>query len=86
LAEYAVLAAGIAVACSLAVLFLSGGISELWGSKTTPMRSAPFNPPSSSPGVTFPKTLADCENGGWQNYRQFTSQDECTDYVMALAP
>ena len=86
MAEYALLAAGIAIACSLAVLFLGGGISDLWGSKTTPMRSAPFSPPSPSPGVTFPTTLEDCANDGWKNFAQFADEAACDAYVNGLTP
>lgn len=86
MAEYALLAAGIAVACSLAVLFLSGGISDLWVSKTTPIRSAPFSPPSSSPGLTYPTTLEECANDGWKNFAQFADEAACDAYVNGLTP
>ena len=79
MAEYAILAAAIAAACSIAVLFLSGGIGELFGSTSTPMKTAPFGPPSPSPGLTYPTTLAECANGGWKDFPQFTSEASACD-------
>ena len=86
MAEYAILAGAIAAACSIAILFLSGGIGELFGSTSTPMKTAPFRPPSTSSGLTYPTTLAECANGGWKNFPQFTSEAKCVEYVESLAP
>ena len=80
------LAAGIAIVCSLAVLFLSGGISNLFGSTATPMKTAPFRPPSPSPGLTYPTTLEECANEGWKNFAQFASEAACDAYVNGPTP
>jgi Flp pilus assembly pilin Flp len=86
MAEYAILVAAIAVGCSLAILFVSGGIGELFDSSAKPVRTAPFRPPAPPPEMTYPTTLADCQAGGWKDFPQFTSEEECIDYVDGLTP
>jgi Flp pilus assembly pilin Flp len=85
LSEYAVVIAGICVVCLIAALFVGGTISARFqgagDSVTTP--SAPFDPPD-QPTVTWPTKIEDCENGGWQNFPQFTDEQECIDYVNSL--
>ena len=44
-----------------------------------------FVPPA-SPALAYPTTLEDCEDGGWQNYAQFESEDECKQYVEGNTP
>lgn len=85
LAEYAVIIAAIAVACMLAVLFLAAGIRDRFESSDQPSPQAPFVPPT-SPALAYPTTLEDCEDGGWQNYAQFESEEECKQYVEDNTP
>ena len=84
LAEYAVIVAAIAVACMVAVLFLAAGIQGRFDSTNGPSPQAPFVPPR-SPGLSYPAKLEDCEDGGWKNYAQFESEEQCKDYVESLA-
>lgn len=35
--------------------------------------------------ASVPTSKADCKNGGWEDYSQFDSQKECTDFVKAQA-
>jgi Flp pilus assembly pilin Flp len=86
MAEYAILAAAITVGCAPAMLFLSGAIGALFGSTARPVRTAPFQPPSPSPELTYPTTLAECEDGGWRDFPQFASEAECIDFVDGLTP
>ena len=44
---------------------------------------APLTPPVAP---SFPKTLADCAEGGWRNYTQFENEGECRDYVRSTTP
>ena len=83
LAEYAVVVAGIAVACVVAALFLSAVIGSDVGATVKP---APFQPPASPPQLVWPTKLEDCEAGGWRNFVQFDNEAECKDYVNGLTP
>jgi hypothetical protein len=85
LAEYAVIIAAIAVACLIAVLFLVAAIRGRFDSPDQPSSQAPFVPPP-SPGLSYPTTLEDCENGGWMNYAQFPDETECKKYVEQHTP
>ena len=85
LAEYAVIIAAIAVACMIAVLFLAAGIRGRVESSDQPPPQAPVVPPT-SPALAYPTTLEDCEDGGWRNYVQFESEEECKEYVEDNAP
>ena len=86
--DYTLIVAGICVVCALALLFVSGGINGLFDDTGTRIQQqqAPLEPPVSSPPLTWPSSLADCENGGWQNYPQFDDQVECEQYVDDLTP
>jgi Flp pilus assembly pilin Flp len=85
LAEYAVIVAAIAVACTIAVVFLVAGIRGRFDSTDQPPPQSPFVPPVSPP-LAYPATLEDCENGGWKNYVQFRSEDDCKRYVEEHTP
>lgn len=87
LPEYAIVVAGLAVACLFVLLLLGFGIKGRFESDTpgTPATPAPLTPPASPP-ASNPTTLADCENGGWRNYPQFRDEAECRDYVEGLGP
>ena len=72
--------------CLVGVLFLGGGIGDLFGSNANRIgRAGPFVPPRSG-AVTFPGSDADCVDDGWQNYAQFADESECLDYVASLTP
>ena len=76
--------AGLAVLVA-AVLFLAAGIRGRFESSDQPPPQAPFVPPT-SPALAYPTTLEDCEDGGWRNYVQFESEEECKEYVEDNAP
>jgi Flp pilus assembly pilin Flp len=85
--EYALLVAGLAIACVLAVLFLSGAIAGLFGSTSKPVQSpGVFQPPVRTPGLTWPTSLEECKDGGWRAYAQFADEKACTKYVESLTP
>jgi hypothetical protein len=88
MAEYAVVLAGIAVLCLLAIMFLAAGIRGRFESTNTPTPAGPFEPPSTGdlPQLTYPTTIAECEHGGWRNFAQFRNEAECTQYVDSLKP
>jgi Flp pilus assembly pilin Flp len=83
--EYAIVVGAIVLVCIAAALFLGLAIRGQLGSASDPVRTAPFEPPRSPP-VTWPSTLADCEDGGWRNYPQFENEAKCREYVERLRP
>jgi Flp pilus assembly pilin Flp len=84
MAEYALVLAGIAMAVILAVGALGGGISDLFGSNgreiagTRPPRVIP------APPLVYPTTLEQCVDPGWHTYPQFSSEEDCREYVEGL--
>jgi hypothetical protein len=88
MAEYAVVLAGIAVLCLLAVVFLAAGIRGRFESANPPTPAGPLEPPSigTVPQLTYPTTIAECEHGGWRNFSQFRNEAECREYVDSLTP
>ena len=88
MAEYAVIVAAIAVGCVLAALFLGVTIKGLFensgGDSSIP--AAPFTPPATTPGLTYPTGLEQCERGGWRDFAQFRNERECADYVRSVKP
>jgi Flp pilus assembly pilin Flp len=84
--EFALLVAGVAVACIVAVLFLGGAVNGLWDRSSKPVSPNTFTPPSDPPSAVTPSTAADCENGGWTNYPQFETEQECLDSVAEITP
>ena len=55
------------------------------GGGTTSTPSAPPTPPAGGGpgGPPTPLTVADCKNGGWTNYPQFTNQGQCVSSVVS---
>jgi Flp pilus assembly pilin Flp len=87
LGEYAVLVAGVALVCVFALLFLSGAISGLFSSSGDQQQpGGAFTPPVPRSDLEWPKTIEDCEDGGWRNYAQFKNERECTKYVRDITP
>lgn len=82
-----VIAAGIAVAVVVAVLFLGGTFSALWDRSSKPVPGAltpPANPPSDTPVVPEPATEEDCADGGYRNYGALFSpqtEEACRQWV-----
>jgi Flp pilus assembly pilin Flp len=83
-AEFALVVAGIAVACIVAVLFLGGAVGGLWDRSTKPVAPSTFDPPNAS--VTEPMSMQDCEGDGWRSFPQFATQQACFDFVAGLNP
>ena len=87
MAEYAMIAASIAVGCLLAVVVLGSTIKALFeDSSGSSIPAAPFTPPATTPGLTSPTTLEQCEHGAWRDFAQFRNERECKDYVHSLEP
>lgn len=84
-AEYAVLVGIIALFCILALVFLGLAISERFRATGEPEPQAPFRPPERG-GLVYPRTVEDCEDGGWRNFVQFESEEACKEYVESLKP
>ena len=49
-AEFALVVAGVAIACIVAVLFLGGAVGGLWDRSTKPVTPSTFDPPEPSVG------------------------------------
>ena len=84
--EYALVAGGVALVCLVAVLYLGGGIGDLFGSSAKRVPSSGAFVPPVSGTVTFPASDDDCANDGWRAFAQFTDEAECHAYVASLAP
>ena len=83
LAGYAILIGAIAVGCAFALLFLGGGVADLWESDSKPIQSrGPFLPPTPAATIPLPTTLEACVDPGWATY-DFTSLTECEEYVRS---
>ncbi len=85
-AEFALIVAGVAVACIVGVLFLGGAVGGLWDRSTKPVTPGTFTPPSDPPTTPTPATAADCMNEGWKSYPRFHTEQECLDFVAGIAP
>ena len=83
--EYAVVVGAIAVVCIVAALFLGLALKGQYESASEPVQQAPFEPPRSAP-LTWPTSLADCEDGGWRDFPQFRDEADCRAYVEDLSP
>src|SRR5262245_2293370 len=84
MSEYALILGGIAITCMLVLLALGGGIAHVFDKSRDPVQrsgSGSFTPPST---LTWPTSLAECADPGWQNYPQFTSEADCDTYVNSL--
>ena len=82
LVEYALILGIVAVLAS--VIFLSGAINGIFGSTSNslngldpPTATVPLTPPPQGP-----TSVAQCLNGGWHNYPQFTDQASCVQFVL----
>jgi Flp pilus assembly pilin Flp len=83
--EYAILVGGVAIVCAFVILLLGAAINGLFrGSGSNP--SGVFQPPVTTPNLTWPKKIEECEDGGWRNFAQFTDEKECEEYVKSLTP
>ena len=83
---YAIVVGTIALVCVLAALFLGIAIRGQFQSVGVGVQQAPFQPPIPSSELSWPATLAECEDGGWQNYTQFATEVECVEYIDNRAP
>jgi len=87
-AEYSILLGAIAVALVVALVFLGSAIRDQFsssGNAFNPGQSpGAFTPPVSPSGLTWPKTAADCQGTGWQNFPQFKNISACREYVRGL--
>ena len=86
LGEYAVLVGAIAIGCVLAILFLSGAITGLFGSAAKPVRPGVFRPPTQAQVFIWPTTLEECVDEGWRDFPQFIDELDCRKYVKSLTP
>ena len=82
LAEYALILGFLAVLAS--AIFLSGAIGGIFGSTSNHLNG--LDPPTATvpmtPPVQGPTSVAQCLNGGWRNYPQFTDQASCVQFVL----
>lgn len=87
-AEYTLVLAGIAIVCVVALVFLGGAIRDQFRSSGNPLDPGPspgaLTPPVPPSGLTWPKTMSDCQGTEWQNFSQFKNSGECRDYVRGL--
>ena len=83
--EYAIVLGVIALVCVVAVIVLGAGIHGAFEQGGEGVQQAPYRPPTPS-AQSWPTTLADCEDGGWQNYPQFANEADCRAYVDGLGP
>jgi hypothetical protein len=82
--EYAVVIAGIAVVCLVAALFVGSIVANRFRDAPSEPRTS-LEPPRNVPQLVWPRSLDDCENGGWHNYVQFENERQCKDYVRDIA-
>jgi Flp pilus assembly pilin Flp len=82
--EYALMLGALALVCVLGVQLLGHRIADLFGS--TAGSVATTRSGGTPPPLSFPKTVADCEDDGWRDYPQFSSEADCVDYVEQLGP
>jgi Flp pilus assembly pilin Flp len=85
MSEHAIILGAIAVGCIVAVLFLGGGIFDLFGSTSKPLSRQPLTPPVQG-GLPYPTSLEECEDGGWHDFPQFANEEACREYVESLSP
>jgi Flp pilus assembly pilin Flp len=81
--ETVLIIGAIALACLVAMIFLRGGISNIFDSivdPNGPPPSAPFVPPAE---VVLPSRVEDCLDGGWHNYPQFVDEQSCVEFVTS---
>lgn len=83
--EFALVVAGVAIACIVAVLFLGGAVGDLWDRSAKPVPGDLY-PPDTPSSTVEPMTRADCEGNGWTNFPQFATQQACFDFVAGITP
>ena len=84
--EFALIVAGVAIACILAVLFLGGAVGDLWDRSAKPVPGV-LHPPDNPSSTVEPLTRADCEDPNWQTkFPQFATQQACFDFVAGITP
>jgi Flp pilus assembly pilin Flp len=84
MSEYALILGGIALVCVVAVMFLGDRISDLFDRTAKPIGPVASQP--ASPATPYPMSLADCEDGGWARFSQFSSEAACNDFVNGIPP
>ena len=84
-AEYAVVLGAIAFGCIVAVLFLGGGVTDLFGSTARPLAPGTHQPPVPSE-LPYPTRLEECADDGWRDFPQFADEAACREYVESLSP
>ena len=82
LAEYAIIVAAIAVGCAMVVLFVSGGVGGLFDTSSKPLKPGALVPPLHGTPFGDPKTVKDCQHGGWELYN-FPSEQACIDAIQS---
>lgn len=86
LPEYTLIVAGIAIGCLFAILVYTSIVNGLFDSTAKPLNPAPFVPPVTTPQLTYPTSIDECLDGGWQNFPQFRDEQACFDYIASLGP
>ncbi len=84
--EYSLVLGAIALVCIAAAVFVGIAIKNHFGSSNEQIGQAPFVPPKSTPAPVWPTAIAQCEDGGWRAFPQFSDEEECRDYVEGLSP
>ncbi len=84
--EFALVLGIIAFGCIVALLYLGGGITRLFGSSADPLTPGGVFMPPTAPALPYPTALADCEDDGWKDFPQFADQSACEAYVDGLTP
>ena len=85
-AELALVIGIIAFGCIVALLYLGGGVTRLFGSSADPLAPGGVLMPPTAPALTSPTARADCEDDGWKAFPQFADQSACEAYVDGLTP
>ena len=83
--EFALILGAIAVGCIIVLLLFSGTLAGRFDSDAEPFApGGPLLPPTPTvPELTFPTSIDQCKNGGWQTFPQFGSEEACLDYLSS---
>jgi len=84
--EYAIIVGVIALVCLVVLIVLGTGVSGQFqqGGEGAQQAPAPLQPAIPSETLSWPATIAECEDGGWRNFVQFDNEGECREYVDGL--
>jgi Flp pilus assembly pilin Flp len=82
--EYALMLGALALVCVLGVQFLGHRIADLFDSTAGPIATTTSH--DTPPRASVPTTIADCEDDGWRGYPEFSSEEDCVDFVDRLGP